>query len=222
MLLSGIDGTVAHGRDALQALVPMEILDVSVPVRPRMITWPGDPPVTLERVSSMENGDVANESRLDFGVHSGTHVDAPVHFIDGAAGAEALPLDVLIGPARVLDLTAAEQLDARAFAGVDLAERVLLKTRNSELWASASFAEDFVALTEDGARALIDGGVRLVGIDYLSIGDEAAHQALLGAGVVAVESLDLRRVDPGEYELICAPLKLVGSDGAPARVLLRR
>ena len=187
-----------------------------------MVTYPGDPTVTLERVVSIAEGGVCNLSRLDFGVHSGTHVDAPVHFVDGAPAAEALPLDVLIGPARVLDLTAAERLDAAAFDAVELAPRVLLKTRNSELWARDSFAEDFLALTEDGARALIDGGVRLVGIDYLSIGDEAAHQALLAAGVVAVESLDLREVEPGEYELICAPLKLVGSDGAPARVLLRR
>jgi arylformamidase len=200
----------------------MEIIDVTVPVRPGMVTYPGDPAVTLERVASLADGDVVNLSRLDFGVHSGTHVDAPVHFIDGAAGAETLPLDVLIGPARVLDLTAAERLDAAAFEGAELARRVLLKTRNSELWARDSFAEDFLALTEDGARVLVDGGVRLVGIDYLSIGDEAAHQVLLEAGVVVVESLDLREVDPGEYELICAPLKLVGSDGAPARVFLRR
>jgi arylformamidase len=200
----------------------MEIIDVTVPVRPGMVTYPGDPAVTLERVASLANGDVVNLSRLDFGVHSGTHVDAPVHVIDGAAGAETLPLDVLIGPARVLDLTAAERLDAAAFDGVELARRILLKTRNSELWARDSFAEDFLALTEDGARVLVDGGVRLVGIDYLSIGDEAAHQVLLEAGVVVVESLDLREVDPGEYELICAPLKLVGSDGAPARVFLRR
>jgi arylformamidase len=199
-----------------------EIIDISVPVRPGMVTYPGDPTVTLERVVSIAGGGVVNLSRLDFGVHSGTHVDAPVHFIDGAPAAESLPLEVLIGPARVLDLTAAERLDASAFDGVELQERVLLKTRNSELWARETFADDFLALTEDGARRLIDGGVRLVGIDYLSIGDEAAHQALLGAGVVAIEGLDLRRVDPGDYELICAPLKLVGSDGAPARVVLVR
>jgi arylformamidase len=200
----------------------VEIIDISVPVRPGMVTYPGDPTVSLERVVSIANGGVCNLSRLDFGVHSGTHVDAPLHFIDGAAAVEALPLDVLVGPARVLDLTPAERLDASVFEGADLAERVLLKTRNSELWARDSFADDHLALTEDGARALVDGGVGLVGIDYLSIGDEDAHRVLLGAGVVAVEGLDLRDVEPGEYELICAPLKLVGSDGAPARVFLRR
>ena len=200
----------------------VEIIDISIPIRPGMVTYPGDPTVILERVVSIADGEVVNLSRLDFGVHSGTHVDAPVHFIDGAAAAESLPLDVLIGPATVLDLTAADHLDASAFDGVRLHERILLKTRNSELWARDTFADDFLALTEDGARVLIDGGVRLVGIDYLSIGDEAAHQALLGAGVVPIEGLDLRRVEPGEYQLICAPMKLVGSDGAPARTLLIR
>jgi arylformamidase len=200
----------------------VEIIDVSVPVRPGMALYPGDPAVTLERVASLAGGDIANISRLALGVHTGTHVDAPVHFIDGAPAVDALPLDVLLGPARVVDLTSAERLDAAAFDGVDLPERVLLKTRNSELWKLDSFAEDFLSLTADAARVLVDGRVRLVGIDYLSIGDEAAHGVLLAADVVPIEGLDLRGVEPGEYELVCAPLKLVGSDGAPARVLLRR
>jgi arylformamidase len=122
----------------------------------------------------------------------------------------------------VVDLTAAERLDAAAFDGVELAERVLLKTTNSELWARDSFAEGALQLDGGAAGVLVDAGVRLVGIDYLSIGDPEAHRVLLGAGVVPVEGLDLRGVDAGQYELICAPLKLVGSDGAPARVLLRR
>jgi arylformamidase len=199
-----------------------EMIDISVPVWPGMIIYPGDPTVSLERVMSIADGGVCNLSRLEFGVHTGTHVDAPVHFIDGAPAAESLPLDVLIGPARVVDLTAAERLDAAALDGIELGERILLKTRNSELWAQDSFSEDHVGLTESGAKALVAGGVRLVGIDYLTIGDEDAHHVLLGAGVVAVESLDLRGAEPGEYELICAPLKLVGSDGAPARALLVR
>jgi arylformamidase len=199
-----------------------EMIDISVPVRPGMIIYPGDPTVSLERVMSIADGGMCNLSRLELGVHTGTHVDAPVHFIDGAPAAESLPLDVLIGPARVVDLTGAERLDAAAFDGLELGERILLKTRNSELWAQDSFSEDHVGLTESGAKALVAGGVRLVGIDYLTIGDEDAHHVLLGAGVVAVESLDLRGAEPGEYELICAPLKLVGSDGAPARALLVR
>ena len=197
----------------------MEIFDVSVPVHPGMVTYPGDPVVKLERVSAIADGAVANISRLDFGVHTGTHVDAPLHFIDGAPGTDQLPLDVLVGPARVIEATS---LDAEGLAEATLAERVLLKTSNSELWSRDEFAHDFVSLTEDGARLLVERGVRLIGIDYLSVGDEGAHHVLLEAGVVAIEGLDLRGVDPGEYQLVCAPLKLVGSDGAPARVFLLR
>jgi arylformamidase len=201
----------------------MEIIDVSVAIRPGMVTYPGDPDVKLERVLSIDRGDLANVSRLDCGVHTGTHIDAPIHFVRGGAGAEALPLDVLVGPARVVDATALERLDADSLALLELdAERILLKTRNSELWERETFAEDFLSFTGDGAAYLVERGVRLIGIDYLSVGGEEAHHALLGAGVVAVEGLDLRRAEPGDYQLVCAPLKLVGSDGAPARVLLLR
>jgi arylformamidase len=193
----------------------MQIIDVSVPVRPGMITYPGDPEVRLERVSSIADGDVVNLSRLDFGVHSGTHVDAPLHFVDGGRSVESLPLDVLVGPCVVV-----EGLDPAAVpAG---AERVLFKTPNSRLWEREEFSQEFVALDGEAARALVERGVRLVGIDYLTIGDEEAHRVLLGAGVVAVEGLDLRGVEPGEYRLVCAPLKLEGAEGAPARVLLLR
>jgi arylformamidase len=201
----------------------MEIIDISVPIRPGMVTYPGDPDVRLERVMSIDDGDVANVSRLDFGAHTGTHVDAPVHFVAGGAGAEALPLDVLVGPARVVDATALDRLDAESLSSLQLAgERIVLKTRNSELWARDTFSEEFLSFTGDGAAYLVERGVRLVGIDYLSVGGEEAHVTLLEAGVVAVEGLDLRGVEPGEYQLVCAPLKLVGSDGAPARVLLVR
>ena len=130
----------------------------------------------------------------------------------------------MIGPAHVVEVTgAATAIDATALSGLPHgAERVLLKTRNSELWERDSFVDEFASLNADGARLLVERGVRLVGIDYLSIGDEAAHRTLLGAGVVAVEGLDLRGVEPGEYTLVCAPLKLVGAEGAPARVLLVR
>jgi arylformamidase len=195
----------------------MRILDVSVPIRPEMITYPGDPAVKLERVSAIADGALANVSRLAFGVHTGTHVDAPVHFLEGAAAVEELPLDALLG--RVL-VIGAEALTASTLRGLELPERIVFKTPNSELWARAEFSDDFLALDGAGAQVLVERGVRLVGIDYLSIGDEDAHRVLLAAGVVAIEGLDLRGVEPGEYELVCAPLKLVGSDGAPARVFL--
>ena len=195
----------------------MRIHDVSVPIRPGMITYPGDPDVSLERVLSLADGAVANVSRLTLGVHTGTHVDAPVHFIEGASATEHLPVETLIGPARVV---AAETLAADELQALELPERLLLKTSNSELWANDEFTHDFVSLDGAAARVLVEGGVRLVGIDYLTIGDEEAHRILLGAGVVVVEALDFRGVEPGKYQLVCAPLRLVNSDGAPARVLL--
>ena len=202
----------------------MTLIDVSVPLRPGMIHYPGDPELHLERVLAIARGDPANVSRLDFGVHSGTHVDAPNHFLDGEPGVDSVPLDVLVGPAQVVDgASLSREVSASALQSLaipDAAERLLLKTRNSALWERDSFSEDFVSLDESGARWLVERGVRLIGIDYLSIGDEAAHKVLLRAGVVPLEGLDLRRVEPGSYRLICLPLRIEGSDGGPARVLL--
>jgi arylformamidase len=198
----------------------VEIFDISVPLHEGMVTYPGDPVVRLELAKSIASGDVVNLTRMDLGLHSGSHVDAPVHFLDGAAGIESVPLDVLVGPCEVVeapDLTRDSVL--RAPEG---AERVLFKTPNSELWALDEFAENFLSLDGDAASALVERGVRLVGVDYLSVGDEAAHHALLGAGVVPVEGLDLRGVEPGPYELVCLPLRVVGADGAPARAILIR
>jgi arylformamidase len=204
----------------------VKLLDVTLTIRPGMLVYPGDPEVHLERQSSIAAGAPANISRLDLGVHTGTHVDAPLHFIDGAAGAEALPLEALVGPVHVVDATSlVQEMDDTALDRLDLpedAERLLFKTRNSDLWDEGEFSHDFIRFVESGARRVVDMGVRLVGIDYLSIGDEEAHHVLLGAGVVAVEGLDLRSVAPGAYTLICMPMKIAGSDGAPARVLLAR
>jgi arylformamidase len=198
----------------------VELIDVSVPIRSGMVTYPGDPGVSVERVVEIGEGSSYNLSKIDIGLHSGTHVDAPVHFIADGDGVDELPLDLFVGPCEVVEL---EDLSAASVARVPAGvERVLLKTRNSELWERESFVEEFERLDEAGARTLVERGVRLVGVDYLSVGDEAAHVALLGAGVVAVEGLDLRGVHPGRYELICLPLRVVGADGAPARALLVR
>jgi arylformamidase len=196
----------------------MEIIDISVPIHMGMVVYPGDPDVKLERVSSIGEGATANISRLSLGVHTGTHVDAPIHFIEGAAGADELPLDVLNGRCEVVEQAA---LDESAVEAVpEGADRVLFKTPNSNLWARDSFPDSFERLNGAAARALVDRGVRLVGVDYLSVGDEEAHLALLAAGVIPLEGLDLRAVEPGPYELHCLPLRLVGSDGAPARAIL--
>ena len=208
----------------------MEILDISVPIHPGMPVWPGDPPVVLERTSSMADGAHDNVSRIDFGVHAGTHVDAPVHFIAAGVGVDQIPRDALIGPAAVVDAThLVRHLDAEVMAALSIpfgVERVLFKTPNSELWASERFETGFLGITEDGAQWLVDRGVRLVGIDYLSIapyGDSVpTHRVLLEAGVAILEGTDLRDVEPRAYELICAPLRIVDADGAPARAFLVR
>lgn len=190
-----------------------------------MHVYPGNPGVSLERCESIADGAQANVSKLELGVHNGTHVDGALHFIDGAAGTEALPLETLVGPAEVVDATSVEtNLDEGALGSLRLghSERVLLKTGNSRLWDLPDFTPDFIRLTGTGARYLIGRGVRLIGIDYLSIGDAEAHRELLGAGVVALEGLDLRAVEPGTYQLVCLPLRLEGCDGAPSRAVLVR
>jgi arylformamidase len=199
----------------------VRLIDVSVPIRPGMVVWEGDPPVSFAPASSLEAGDPANVTTLALGSHSGTHVDAPLHFLAGGSGVDELPLEALVGPALVLDLVSVEG-DVRAgdLHFPDDVERLLLKTANSRLWGRDEFVAGHVAIAPDAARLLVDRGVRLVGIDYLSVGSPETHRILLGAGVVALESLDLRRVDPGAYQLVALPLPLVGVDGAPARVLL--
>jgi arylformamidase len=189
-----------------------------------MPIYDGNPGVSIELAQSLERGDPANVSRLELGAHTGTHVDAPRHFIADGAGADELPLEPFVGPCVVADATAAAgAIDAALIASLDLpsgSERVLLKTPNSRLWERDSFTRDFARLNGSGANALIERGVRLVGIDYLSVGDAAAHVALLGQGVCVVEGLDLRAVEPGRYYMACLPLKISGCDGAPARALL--
>lgn len=208
----------------------MEIFDISVPVHPGMVVYAGDPDVYLERVRTIADGSSANVSKLDFGVHTGTHIDAPVHFIEGAGATETVPLDALIGPAVVVDATAlTDHIDAATLSRLEVppgAERVIFKTQNSRLWDLPAFSGDFIGLRGEAAEALVLRGVRLVGIDYLSIGPKGngvpTHTALLQAGVVILEGLDLRAVAPGAYELVALPLRLVGSDGAPTRAVLIR
>lgn len=206
----------------------MRIIDVSLPVSSRLPTWPGDPAISLELASSIARGDAANVSRLEAGVHTGTHVDAPRHFIDGAPGIDRLDLGVLCGPCLVV---AADppglELRPHDLPDTDI-PRVLFKTRNSAHWRQPDgpFDTEFVAVGAALAERLIATGKRLVGVDYLSVEsyhaafEHPVHRALLGAGLAVVEGLDLWQVAPGEYELWCLPVKLVDSDGAPARVVL--
>jgi arylformamidase len=208
----------------------VKIFDISLPISPKLPVWPGDPVIELERVESMDEGAHANVSKLSASVHIGTHVDAPHHFLNDGRTVEQLPLDVLTGPCYVVQLPdGVEAITAEALGGMSLPtniKRVLFGTSNSRFWSRAetTFQEDFVAVTEDGAAWLVQHGIRLVGVDYLSVapfGDSApTHKRLLEASVVIVEGLDLSAVPRGFYELYCLPLKLHGSDGAPARAIL--
>ncbi len=207
----------------------MAWIDNSVPLGERLPVWPGDPAYRRELVFSIAAGEVANLSRLELGAHAGTHVDAPYHFVDDGRTVEKLSLDVLCGPCRVVDCGDAEWITRELIESFALrrSERVLFKTTNSSLWGDPIFHEDAVAFDRGGAEALRDARVRLVGIDYLSVGSfrkdgVEVHRTLLGADIVLLEGLDLSRVEAGEYELVCAPLLLVGAEGAPARALLRR
>ncbi|MCH8094661.1 MAG: cyclase family protein [Chloroflexi bacterium] len=207
----------------------MRVYDISVGVSPDIPVWPGDPPVILELIKSIKGGDVANVSQLQAGVHVGTHIDAPLHFVEGGRSVDAIPLKSLMGRAYVVDLRKADMLDAATLESARIpprTRRLLFKTRNSDYWAKGErkFRRDFVAVDASGAEWLVRKGVRLVGVDYLSVapfkeGDET-HRILLEAEVVIVEGLNLARVSKGRYTLYCLPVKLMGSDGAPARAIL--
>jgi len=208
----------------------MEIIDVSLPLQAELPTWPGSTGIRLDPVKRMAAGDDENLSRLDLDVHTGTHIDAPWHYVEDGYAVEHLPLDVLIGPAVVSFLPEVSQITAGDLSALQLppdTRRLLLRTSNSELWAAGvtEFREDYVALTADAAQWVVDRAIRLIGVDYLSvqryIDSPLTHRILLEAGVIIIEGLNLDGVKPGRYELICLPLKLVGADGAPARVVLR-
>lgn len=207
----------------------MKLIDLSVPLDAKLPSYPGNTPFSIEPVKRISQGGSSNLSTLHMSAHSGTHVDAPRHFFDSGAGTDALALDILVGRTRVVELTTRKAVTADDLAAFNLSEdvRLLLKTTNSRLWGSPEFHAEYVGLAESGAKHLVDHGVKLVGVDYLSVeqfrtSGAPAHHVLLGAGVVIVEGLNLRDVEPGVYEMFCLPLRVAGCDGAPARVLLRR
>ena len=201
--------------------------DISMTIENGMLSWPSDGPVSIEKVRSMENGELLNLSRLDMSAHTGTHVDAPVHFIQEGSGIDSVPLDILIGPAAVVHLPGVREIGAGELKAAGIppdTQRLLLKTENGKLLGQKQFQKDYSFFTLEGAQYIIDSGVRLVAIDYLSIAaygsGEAVHQALLGKGIVIIEGVDLREISAGPYNMIALPLKIGGCDGAPARVVL--
>jgi arylformamidase len=206
-----------------------EWIDVSVPIRTGMPHWPDNPPIVVEKMMDMDQGAAANVSKISLGVHTGTHVDAPAHFTPGAVGVDALPLDALVGVARVIEIAGdAVTVAALEAANITRGERILLKTRNSPAaWQRSDFVKDAVALTAESAAWLAERGVMTLGIDYLSVGSyaaengEAVHHALIDAGIIIIEGLDLTEVPAGPCDLVCLPLKIAGADGAPARAIVR-
>ena len=204
-------------------------IDISVPLHNAMVHWPGDPPIDIKRVKDMEQGDNANLSMISMGAHSGTHMDAPLHFLQEGIGIDRMPLDTTVGRARVIEIQDNELIKPEELSGhrIRRGERILFKTRNSSrVWQTDKFIEDFVFISNEAAYLLAKIGVRVVGVDYLSVGGfqqggSYVHKILLGGGVWIIEGLDLSRVSPGEYDLICLPLKLDRGDGAPARAVLK-
>jgi Predicted metal-dependent hydrolase len=210
---------------------PMKIYDITSPISERTPIYEGDPEVKIEIAAAIVRGDAANVTALCFGAHTGTHVDAPSHFIDGARQVHELDLEKLIGDCRVLELDeSVTAIEPAHLERMENAERILFKTRNSRFWDEAEtvFRKDFTFITPEAARRLAEAGVKLVGIDYLSVEkfdseDFAVHKILLEKEIVILEGLDLREVPAGDYELICLPLKIISEtgDGAPARAVLR-
>jgi arylformamidase len=208
----------------------MKIFDVTVTISPESTLWPGDEPVRLERFRKLEDGANANATRIDMAAHTGTHVDAPYHFFMDGKGVDQLRLDILTGQAWVVEFDAqVDVIDAQTLKEQNIpagTQRVLFKTRNSQLWANQQreFQPGFVGVNLEGANYLVEHGIRLVGIDYLSVSpykkSRPTHEALLTAEMVIIEGLDLSEVQAGVYQLYCLPLKLKGADGAPARVIL--
>lgn len=208
--------------------------DVTVPITEQMPVWPGDRSVEIEWQARTDRGDPLNLSRLNLSSHTGTHVDAPVHFIHRGLTVDRLPLNLLIGPAFVAGLTGLEGQairpdDLDALSLPQATTRLLLKTTNSHFWEKreGDFKPGYVHLTPDAALWLVEHGIRLIGVDYLSVEavdtpDHRVHHTLLGAGMIVVEGLDLSRVPVGPCHLVCLPLKVEGGDGAPARVVVMR
>ena len=208
-----------------------EIIDITVPLTTEMPIWPGCKGIRITPVMRLDEGDSSNVSRLDCNLHTGTHVDAPRHFLQNGTTVEQLPLDALVGRSYVAYLPDAGDITPRNLMDLNLPsgiERLLLRTRNSELWAAGTteFRKDFVALTHEAAQWIVDSKIRLIGVDYLSVqrysDDSKTHQILLGADTVLLEGLDLSKVQKGFYELICLPLRLVGAEASPARAILRQ
>ncbi len=204
-------------------------IDISVPLYTGMVHWPDNPPCEIERTMNIDSGATCNLSRLSMGVHTGTHMDAPLHFIRGGKSIDTMPIEATIGRARVLAISDPQAIKVNELEphAIQPGERILFKTSNSvRCWQSNTFVEDFVYISHEAAQYLAERRVQTVGVDYLSVGGyridgPETHHAFLSAGIWIIEGLNLSDVQVGSYELICLPLKMMGAEGAPARAVLR-
>ena len=201
-----------------------EWIDISVPIYAGMVHWPGDPSIAIDTISQVESGDVCTVSVLKLGAHTGTHIDAPKHFLAGGSATHEVPLHALLGPTRVIEIKDQDAIKEAELRRHNLgpSERLLFKTLNSQrCWNTPQFVSQFIEIAEDAASYLAELKPLTVGVDYLSVGSPEVHRILLGASIVLLEGLNLAEVNPGHYELVCLPLKILGGDGAPARALLK-
>ena len=208
----------------------MKLYDISLPISGKLPFWPGDPQVVLKMTSSIAGGDQCNITKIQMGVHTGTHIDAPYHFLRDGSTIDAIPVETFIGTCLVVEIDSEVLIEKKDLQKCNITgySRILIKTRNSEMWANSisSFEKNFVALAIDAAQYLTEINTILIGIDYLSIEsfhseDSSVHKLLLRNNIAILEGLNLSGVKAGIYGLICLPLKLQGCEGAPARVLLQ-
>ena len=207
----------------------MAIIDISLSLNPDFPVWPGHPEIRFERIQEIGKGSKANVTQIELGVHSGTHLDAPLHFLNGGFDVTSVNLETLIGPALLVEVSDVQVINAAILETLSIpqdTERLLIKTSNSQLWSEnkTDFHTDFIAISNSGAKWIVEHGIRLVGVDYLSVAPYGnsgpTHRTLLQAGVIPVEGLNFDGVKEGEYHLICLPIKLKGCEGAPARAVL--
>ena len=207
----------------------MAIIDISLGIKPGFPVWPGHPEIRFTSIQQIGKDTKANVSQIELGAHSGTHLDAPLHFLKDGFDVTGIDLEILVGPALLVDVANAQVVDAALLDTLSIpkgTERLLIKTSNSQLWSENKgvFHKDFVAISDSGARWIVEHGIRLVGVDYLSVAPYGntgpTHYTLLRAGIVPVEGLNFDDVQEGRYHLICLPIKLEGCEGAPARAVL--
>jgi len=216
-------------REVRHMLRRKKFIDISVALKSGMLSWPGDPPVRIKRTKSIHKGDFCNISIVSLGSHAGTHIDAPLHFFNKGVSIDQMPLDATIGPVRVIEIKDRESIKLAEISRYRIRQgsRVLFKTINSRLWQSRTFKKEFVYLSQEAAHYLVRKKIRAVGIDYFSVGGYFAnssspetHRTLLEAGIWIIEGLNLSGVKEGRYTLMCLPLRILNSDGAPARAVL--